>query len=111
MIRRRLHGFLCVLQIIGPSDQGDTTCVGTLKWRHNERDDVSSHQRLDLFKGRSKKTSKLRVAGFCEGNPLVTVTRKMFPFDDVIMNLVNIVSGKYTVMAYSLAAITGSNVG
>ena len=45
--------------------------------------------------GRSKKTSKLRATGFCEGNPTVTigfphkgpVTRKMFPFDDVIMIL------------------------
>ena len=42
---------------------------------------------------RSKKTLKLRVNGLCEGNPSVTdgfpsqraVTRKMFPFDDVIM--------------------------
>ena len=40
----------------------------TLRWRHNERDGVSNHQRLDyflnrLFRGRSKKTSKLRVTG------------------------------------------------
>ena len=42
---------------------------------------------------RSKKASKLRVTGLCEGNSPVTmnsphkgsVTRKMFPFDDVIM--------------------------
>ena len=42
---------------------------------------------------RSKKVSKLRVIGLCEGNlpatgefPVDTVvTRKMFPFDDVIM--------------------------
>ena len=42
---------------------------------------------------RSKKTSKLRVTGLCVGNSPVTVnsshkgpvTRKMFPFDDVIM--------------------------
>ena len=41
----------------------------------------------------SKKTSKLRVTGLCGGNPPATggstqrgpVTRKMFPFDDVIM--------------------------
>ena len=40
-----------------------------------------------------KKTSKLRVTGLCEGNSPVTVeftaqkpvTRKMFPFDNVIM--------------------------
>ena len=40
---------------------------------------------------RSKKTSKLRVTGLCEGNSPVNsphkwpVTRKIFPFDDVIM--------------------------
>ena len=42
---------------------------------------------------RSKKTSKLRVTSLCEENSPVTgefphkepVTRKMFPFDDVIM--------------------------
>ena len=44
--------------------------------------------------GRSKGTSKLRVTGLCAGNSPVTVnsprkwpvTRKMFPFDDVIMD-------------------------
>ena len=42
-----------------------------------------------LFRRRSKKTSKLRVTGLCAGNSPVTaqgpVTRKVFPFDDVIM--------------------------
>ena len=44
-----------------------------------------------LFRHRSKKTSKLRVTGLCAGNSPVNsphkwpVTRKMFPFDDVIM--------------------------
>ena len=46
-----------------------------------------------LFGHRSKKTSKLRVTGLCAGNspgPVNfphkgPVTRKMFPFDDVIM--------------------------
>ena len=83
----------------------DTTGLGqelttpiSLQWRHNERDGVSNHQPHDcltnrLFIRRSKKTSKLRVTGLCEGNSPVTgeyphkgtVTRKMFPFDDVIM--------------------------
>ena len=45
----------------------------TLQWRHNERDGVSNDRRLGfllnhLFRGRSKKTSKLRVTGLCEGN-------------------------------------------
>ena len=45
----------------------------TLQWRHNERDGVSNHRRLDcflnsLFRRRSKKTSKRRATGLCEGN-------------------------------------------
>ena len=43
------------------------------RWYQNECDGVSYHQRLDgllnrLFSRRSKKTSKLRVTGLCEGN-------------------------------------------
>ena len=49
----------------------------TLRWRHNEHDGVSIHQRFDcllnrLFRRGSKKTSKLRVTGLCEGNSPVT---------------------------------------
>ena len=45
----------------------------TLKWRHDGHDGVSNHQPHDcllsrLFRCRSKKTSKLRVTGLCEGN-------------------------------------------
>ena len=45
----------------------------TLRWRHNEHDSVSNHQPHDcllnrLFGRKSKKTSKLRVTGFCAGN-------------------------------------------
>ena len=71
---------------------------GSLRWRHNERDSVSNHQPHGcllngLLRRRSKKTSKLRVTGLCVGNspgPVNSphkgpVTRKMFPFDDVIM--------------------------
>ena len=78
-------------------------CRGLIKmtsfqWHHNGRDVVSNHQPRDcllnsLFWRRSKKTSKLRVTGLCEGNspgtgefPAQKVTRKMFPFDDVIMS-------------------------
>ena len=70
----------------------------SLRWRHNERDSVSNHQPHDwllngLFRRRSKKTSKLRVTGLCVGSspgPVNSphkgpVTRKIFPFDDVIM--------------------------
>ena len=72
-----------------------------LPWRHNGQDSVSNHQPHGcllnrLFSRRSKKTSKLRATGLCEGNSpgLVNsphkgpVTRKMFPFDDVIMEVV-----------------------
>ena len=69
-----------------------------LHWRHNHHDGVSNHQPHAsllnrLFRGRSKKISKLRVTGLCVGNspgPVNSphkgpVTREMFPFDDVIM--------------------------
>ena len=64
-----------------------------LRWRHNGSDGVSNHQPHDcllsrLFGHRSKKTSKLRVTpGLCAGNSphKWPVTRKMIPFDDVIM--------------------------
>ena len=66
----------------------------TLQWRHNGCDSVSNHHPHDyllncLFRRRSKKTSKLRVTGLCAGNSphKWPVTRKMFPFDDVIMIL------------------------
>ena len=70
----------------------------SLHWRHNDHDGVSNHQPHGclfnrLFRRRSKKTSKLRVTGLCAGNspgPVNSphkgpVTRKMFPFDDLIM--------------------------
>ena len=72
----------------------------SLPWRHNGPDSVSNHQPHDcllnrLFRRRWKKTSKLRVTGLCVGNspgPVNSphkgpVTRKMLPFDDVIMVL------------------------
>ena len=75
----------------------------SLRWRHNDHDSVSNHQPHGclfnrLFRRRSKKTSKLRVTGLCLGNSPGSVnsphkgpvTRKMFPFDDVIMILFHI---------------------
>ena len=72
----------------------------TLQCPHNERDRVSDHQRLHcllnrLFRCRSKKTSKLRFIGLCEGISLVTgeflaqraTHTEMFPFDDVISSV------------------------
>ena len=69
----------------------------TLQWRHNERHGVSNHQPHNcllnrLFMRRSKKTSKPRVTGQCEGNspvirksPQMASNAELFPFDDVIM--------------------------
>ena len=73
----------------------------TLQWRYNERDGVSNHRRLDrlldrLFKRRSNNKIKgLRhwsVWGGIRRWPVDSphkgpVTRKMFPFDDVIMDV------------------------
>ena len=67
-----------------------------LRWRHNERAGVSNHQPHDyllnrVFRRRSKKISKLRVTGRGIHRVPVNsphkwpVTRKMYPFDDVIM--------------------------
>ena len=68
------------------------------QWRRYERDGVSSYRRLDclinpLFRCRSKKISKFRVTGLCEGNPSVNgelplhraSNTNVFSFDDVIM--------------------------
>ena len=49
----------------------------SLQWCHNEHDGISNHWCIDyllnhLFRRRSKKTSKLRVTGLCEGNSPVT---------------------------------------
>ena len=74
-----------------------------LHWRHNDYDDVSNYQPHGcllncLFRRKSKKTSKLRVTGLCVRNspgPVNSphkgpVTRKMFPFDDVIMFVIRV---------------------
>ena len=70
----------------------------TRTWRHNDHNGVSHHQPHGcllnrVFRHTSKKTPKLRVTGLCARNspgPVNSphkrpVTRKMFPFDDVIM--------------------------
>ena len=49
----------------------------SLQWCHNEPDGVSNHQPhycflKRLFRHRSKKLSKLRVTGLCEGNSPAT---------------------------------------
>ena len=68
-------------------------CNTPLQWRHDGRDSVSNHHPHDclrnrLFRRKSKKASKLHVTDICVGNSphKWPVTRKMFPFDDVIMS-------------------------
>ena len=68
--------------------------VPKLQWRHNERGSISNHQRLHCllncrFRHRSKKHQSSAPVAFVRWpvnsphkRPL---TRKMFPFDDVIM--------------------------
>ena len=78
---------------------------------HNERNGVSNLRRLHcllnhLFRRRSKKTSKLRGTGLCDGwfphkGP---VTRKMFPFDDVIRLLIGVInlSASFRVVSHAM---------
>ena len=82
-----------------------------LQWRHNGRDGVSNHQPHHcllsyLFRRRSKKTSKLRVMAFLReihqwpvNSPHKgPVTRKKFPFDDVIIHMTTVVLNLHIVV-------------
>ena len=60
-----------------PSKDCFSIAKTSLHWRYNERDDISNDQPHDsllniLFRCRSRKTSKIRVAGLCAGNSPVT---------------------------------------
>ena len=89
----------------------------SLQWRHNECDGVSNCRCHDcllnrLFRRRSKKTSKLRVTGLCEGNLPMTSEfpaqrasdAKMFPFDDIIMpgRIVHFIRAPHCIMCSRL---------
>ena len=104
------------------SKHSNISILDSLRWRQNDHDGVSNHQPHGcllnrLFGRRSKKTSKLRVTGLCAGNspgPVNSphkgpVTRKMFPFDDVIMYYSNIAGaslrGQWVKTSYPLIAI------
>ena len=93
-----LLGFVLLIHQFLPRYFWQHITQATLQWRHNERNGVSNYQPNDclpncLFRRKSKKTSKLRVTGHCEGKSPVTsefpsqntITRKMVPFDDIIM--------------------------
>ena len=89
-----------LFQITAPLKQ-ILVCHYSLQSRHNEQDGVSNHQPRNclqnlLFRRKSKKTPKLRDTGLCMRNSPMTgefpykepVTRKMLPFDGVIMFMV-----------------------
>ena len=88
----------CAISVLRNDNKCICNVIFPLQWRHYERAGVSNHQLHDcllnrLFKRRSENTSKLHVTGICAENSPVTgefprkgpVSRKMFPFDDVIM--------------------------
>ena len=75
------------------SSDGRQWVAKSLQWSHNENDGVPSHQPL-VYSGTDQKTHQSSVSlAFVRGihrRPLNSphkgpVTRKMFPFDDVIM--------------------------
>ena len=87
--------------------------IKTLKWHHNECDSVSNPQRLEcqlnrLFRRRYKKTSKLRVAGLCDGNSSVTgefpaprtSNEETVSIYDVIMNWYHPVARRFLILCH-----------
>ena len=94
-----VRGQIDVSEIQGSRFAAGLRLMKSLHWRHNEPDDISNHQPHGcllhrLFRRKSKKTSKVRVTGLCEGNSPVTgefpaqraSNAENVPFDDVIMN-------------------------
>ena len=77
-IKMRLNRIICEMAAI--LSRGRWVNIATcdpLQWCHNECNGISNHQRPyyllnHLFRHSSKKTSKLRVTGHSERNPLVT---------------------------------------
>ena len=66
-----------LLDVLWSSATHTTPGKQTLRWRHNGHDAVSNHQPHHcllnhIVRRRSKKTSKLRVAGLCAGNSPLT---------------------------------------
>ena len=71
---------------------GGSICRTTLQWCHNGRDSVSNYQHHHcllngLFRRRSNKNIKDPRPGPVNSPHKGSVTRKMFPFDDVIMSM------------------------
>ena len=72
-----------------------------LQWRHNERNDVSNHQRLcstvcsGAYQGKCQRSALLAFVRGIHRWPVDSphkgpVTRKMFPFDNVILVLLSL---------------------
>ena len=115
----KYHDTLSVDYLVLVSNAQSKVCIEpTLQWRHNDHDSVSSDQPHGCLLNRlcrrnSKKTSKLRVTGLCVGNspgPVNSphkwpVTRKMFPFDEVIMMVATMVSD----VMHSIVPLKSSN--
>ena len=93
----KLWTFSCISLIIidhnnqpGSHSHSDDVIMSTMAFQITSLTIVYSNR---LFRRISKKTSQLRVTRFCEGSSPVTgefpakrtVTRKMFPVDDVII--------------------------
>ena len=73
------------LQWLSPSAHSENACI-SVEWRHNERDGVSNHPRLDQS---SAPLAFVREIHRWPVNSMYKrpVTRKMLPFDDDIMIL------------------------
>ena len=89
-----------------------------LQWRHNGCNGVSNRQRLGcllirVFRRRSKKAPKLLAIGLCDGNSPGTgeyphqwpVTRKMYPFDDIITVLGLVIAQIYVESGRVMTAV------
>ena len=101
------------------SDSGSIRYLATsLRRRHNGRDGVSNHQPHDcllnrLIRRRAKKTSKLHVTwplcGELTGDRWIlhtkkgTVTRKIFPFADVIIWFATYSGSRWSYLTKGLA--------
>ena len=64
-------------QVPKPTPYNIWCCQNSLQWHHDEHDGISNHWHLHCLLNcwitrRSKKTSKLRVTGFCARNSSVT---------------------------------------
>ena len=85
----------------------------SLQWRHNEHDGVSNHQPQDCLLNRLIKASaSLAFVREIHRRPVNSphkgpVTRKMFPFDDVIMCSHRVSVAWFTISSFLVCLATG----